>query len=68
MYSFILFAIERRTPDVLYYDKAGNRRTLFRTSDISNEVYTPEMSANLSLFWLAQGLPAASGLKLPPSP
>jgi len=68
-HNFILLAIERSTPDVLYYyDKDGNRQTLSRFSDISNEVYTLEMSANLSLFWLAQGLPVASGLKLPPFP
>lgn len=68
-YNYMLFTIERTTPDVLvYYDASGVRQTVARPSDISSEVYTLEMSANLSLFWLAQRLPIASGFKLPPFP
>ena len=68
-YNYLVFAIERRTPDTLiYYNSAGNRQTLSRPSDISNEVYTLEMSANLSLYWLGQKLAVDPQLKLPPFP
>ncbi|MFZ8854738.1 MAG: hypothetical protein ACO2OQ_01070 [Thermofilaceae archaeon] len=68
-YDYLMFAIGRRTPDILiYYDSAGNRRTLARPSDISNEVYTLEMSANLSLYWLGMKLAVDPQLKLPPFP
>ncbi|MEM4680118.1 MAG: hypothetical protein QXL98_04160 [Thermofilaceae archaeon] len=64
-YNSTPFAIERSTPDVLYYyDKDGNQQTISRPSDISNEVYTLEMSANLSLFWLAHKLIVDGKLKL----
>ncbi|MEM0376782.1 MAG: hypothetical protein QXI90_03295 [Thermofilum sp.] len=68
-YSYILFAVERRTPNTLvYYDSGGTLRTLARPSSISHEVYTLEMSANLSLYWLAQKLSVDPSLKLPPFP
>ena len=68
-YNYLLLAIERRTPDVLiYYDSSGNRQTLSRPGDISNEVYTLEMSSNLSLYWLGWKLYVDPQLKLPPFP
>ncbi|ABL78318.1 hypothetical protein [Thermofilum pendens] len=68
-YSYLVFAIQRNTPDTLYYyDKDGKIQSLKRPSDISNEVYTLEMSSNLSLFWLGQKLAVDPQLKLPPFP
>ncbi|WP_148684540.1 hypothetical protein [Thermofilum adornatum] len=68
-YYYIYFAVQRNTPDTLiYYDSSGNKKTLTRPSDISNEVYTLEMSSNLSLFWLGQKLSVDPALKLPPFP
>jgi len=68
-YYYISFAVQRNTPDALiYYDSSGNKKTLTRPSDISNEVYTLEMSSNLSLFWLGQKLSVDPALKLPPFP
>ncbi|MEM2187464.1 MAG: hypothetical protein QXT37_10840, partial [Thermofilaceae archaeon] len=68
-YNFLLFAIERNTSDVLYYyDKNNTLQTLSRPSDISNEVYTLEMSANLTFYWLAKMLTVQDNLRLPPFP
>ena len=68
-YNYLILAIQRNTPDTLiYYDSQGSRQTLNRPSDISNEVYTLEMSSNLSLYWLGQKLAVDSQLKLPPFP
>jgi hypothetical protein len=68
-YYYVYFAVQRNTPDTLiYYDSNGNQKTLDRPSDISNEVYTLEMSSNMSLFWLGQKLLVDPNLKLPPFP
>ncbi|MEM3457745.1 hypothetical protein [Thermofilum sp.] len=69
-YYYIYFAVQRNTPNttLIYYDSSGNKKTLTRPSDISNEVYTLEMSSNLSLFWLGQKLSVDPTLKLPPFP
>uniref|UniRef100_A0A7C4F974 Uncharacterized protein n=1 Tax=Thermofilum pendens TaxID=2269 RepID=A0A7C4F974_THEPE len=70
-YNYIVFKIRRSTPDTLYYyDSAGTRRTLARPGDISNEVYTLELSSNLSLYWLGMKLPVEEAEEkwLPPIP
>ena len=68
-YNYLMLAIQRNTPDTLvYYDSSGRKQTLSRPSDISNEVYTLEMSSNLSLYWLGQKLVVDPQLKLPPFP
>jgi hypothetical protein len=79
-YSYIYFAVKRNTPDTLIYYNLSYyvspyhslpiliKETFNRTRDISNEVYTLEMSSNLSLFWLGQKLSVDPTLKLPPFP
>ncbi|AKG38776.1 hypothetical protein MA03_05135 [Infirmifilum uzonense] len=68
-YKYIVFSIQRNTPDTLvYYDSSGQKQTLNRPSDISNEVYTLEMSSNLSFYWLNTKLQIDPNLKLPPFP
>ena len=56
-YNYIVFKIQRTTPDTLYYyDSSGTRKTLLRPNDIAHEVYTLELSSNLSLYWLGMKL------------
>lgn len=52
-YNYVLFRVRRNTPDTLvYYDSSGQRRVIARPSGIGNEVYTLELSSNLSVYWL----------------
>ena len=67
-YNYLLFTIQRNTPDTLVYYDGSKYRTITRPSDISNEVYTLEMSSNLSFYWLGNKLAVDPALKLPPFP
>ncbi|UNQ72939.1 hypothetical protein [Infirmifilum sp. NZ] len=69
-YNYIGFAIQKNTPSILYYYNSTTRSyaQVPRNSTTPFEVYTLEMSSNLSLYWLGNRLTVDPSLKLPPFP
>jgi len=68
-YNYIGFAVQKNTPSTLYYyDSSGAKQSFSRPTQTPFEVYTLEMSSNLSLYWLGSKLAVSSSLKLPPFP
>jgi len=68
-YNYIGFAVQKNTPNTLYYyDSSGKLQSFSRPTQTPFEVYTLEMSSNLSFYWLGSKLAVSSSLKLPPFP
>ncbi|WP_460024787.1 hypothetical protein [Infirmifilum sp. SLHALR2] len=66
-YNYIGFAVQKKTPSTLYYyDSSGKLQSVGRPTQTPFEVYTLEMSSNLSLYWLGNKL--QSTVNLPPFP
>jgi len=73
-YNYIGFAVQKNTPNTLYYNYYDSIKRRYVSVSVPRpdktpfEVYTLEMSSNLSLYWLGSKLAVSSSLKLPPFP
>ncbi|QOJ79465.1 hypothetical protein IG193_03115 [Infirmifilum lucidum] len=68
-YNYIGFRVQKNTPDTLYYyfKSSSTSSSISKPLETPFEVYTLELTSNLSMYWLGQKLPVQS-VRLPPFP